>query len=129
MFDWQQKRAFKAVLTSPLLQIFLLLLIVMVGLSAFERYQIAKTMAERRAVAEAQLATLEARQALLEERVDYLSNERGIEAELRRQYDVARQGEQVVVIVDPPATGPEIRPLATTSVESADTHPWYQFWR
>jgi cell division protein FtsB len=127
MFDWQQKRAFKAVLTSPLLQAFLAVLIVLVGLSAWERYRMAQVMAERRAVAEAELANLEARQAVLEERVDYLSNERGLEAELRRQYDVAREGERVVVIVDPPAPEQTVEPLATTTTTTP--RRWYQFWR
>lgn len=128
MFDWQQKRAFKAVLTSPLLQGLLVVLIVLVGLSAYERYQMAQVMAERRVATEQQLAALEARHAALEERVEYLSNERGIEAELRRQYDVARQGEQVVVIVDPPAPETTIEPLVTTTA-STTPRRWYQFWR
>jgi len=61
----------------------------------------------------------------LQEQVDYLSNERGIEAEMRRQFDVALEGEQVVVIVEPEA-GPEIQPMSTSTEEEA---AWYEFWR
>jgi hypothetical protein len=44
---------------------------------------------------------------------------------MRRQFDVALEGEQVVVIVEP-ETGPEIQPLSTSTQE---TTAWYQFWR
>ncbi len=130
MFDWQQKRTFRVVLGSPLLQLFLFGLVLMVGVSVYERYRIALIMAERRAVAEQQLAVLEARRAMLQERVDYLSHERGIEAELRRQFDVARQGEQVVVLIDPPPR-PEsqIQPLSPLPVATSTPRRWYQFWR
>lgn len=129
MFDWRQKRAFRAVLASPLLQVLLFGLVVMVGFSVYERYRIAVVMAERRAAVETQLASLEARRAMLQERVDYLSNERGIEAELRRQFDVARQGEQVVVLVDPPRGEADAQPLPPLSVATTTPPRWYQFWR
>jgi len=61
----------------------------------------------------------------LQEQVEYLSNERGIEAEMRRQFDVALEGEQVVVIVEPEA-GLDIQPLATSTPEET---AWYQFWQ
>jgi cell division protein FtsB len=129
MFDWRQKRAFRSVLASPLLQVLLFGLVVMVGFSVYERYRIAVLMAERRAAVEAQLASLEARRAILQERVDYLSNERGIEAELRRQFDVARQGEQVVVLVDPPQEAATVQPLTSLSEATTTAPRWYQFWR
>lgn len=125
MFDFYQKRKLKTLLGSPILQVGVLLVTVMVAWSAFERYRIASEMQERRQHFEQQAAALEARKATLEEQVDYLSNERGIEAEMRRQFDVTRAGEQVVVIVDPEEEV-EIQPLSTSTNEKA---PWYQFWR
>jgi hypothetical protein len=101
---------------------------VLVGVSAFERHQIAVEMGERRARVEAEAAALRAQEELLQERVEYLSHERGIEAELRRQFDVARDGEQVVVIVDEVSDGTVYEPLATT-VSSSTESAWYEFWR
>ena len=80
-------------------------------------------MAERRATVEQTAAALEARRADLEAEVRYLQDERGIEAEMRRQFDVALPGEEVVVILEdePPEA---IQPLATTTEESWSWWPW-----
>lgn len=127
MFDFHQKRKIKAVLHSPYTQGTILTLALLVGWSAFVRYEIAMEMRDRRIAAEQTATALEARKADLELEVEYLSNERGIEAEMRRQFDVALEGEQVVVIVDNEAEGPMIEPLSTSS--PAREKAWYQFWR
>ena len=124
MFDFHQKRKLKTVLTSRYTQGVLLVIALVIGWSAYTRYEIAAEMAERRYELEAEAAELEVRKTDLEKQVDYLSHERGIEAEMRRQFDVALEGEQVVVIVDPEAEE-EVEPLST----STPKRTWYQFWR
>ena len=124
MFDFHQKRKLKTVLTSRYTQGVLLVIALVIGWSAYTRYEIAAEMAERRYELEAEAAELEVRKTDLEKQVDYLSHERGIEAEMRRQFDVALEGEQVVVIVDPEAEE-EVEPLSTSTPKRA----WYQFWR
>lgn len=129
MFDFHQKRKLRAVLNAPITQGFLLVLVCLVAISAFERYQIAMEMKERRQAAELSATALESKKATLQAEVDYLSNERGIEAEVRRQFDVALPGEKVVVIVDEePDEESLVEPLATTS-NAAPQKRWYQFWR
>lgn len=125
MLDFYQKRKFRAVVNSRYTQIGLGLLIFMVGWSAFTRYQIAAEMSERREVAEQSAAALEARRDELQEQVEYLSNERGIEAEMRRQFDVALEGEEVVVILEDET--PAVDVSVASSTESEPT-PWYRFW-
>lgn len=125
MLDFRQKRKLKTILTSRYTQGVLLALTLLVGWSAFTRYQIASEMAERREKMEAEAVTLEERKINLQKQVDYLSNERGIEAEMRRQFDVALEGEQVVVIIDP-EEGEAIQPLSSTTPK---TKAWYEFWR
>jgi cell division protein FtsB len=84
-------------------------------------------MAAREVESKAELQVLEERKAKLEEKVEYLSNERGIEAEMRRNFDVALDGEQVVIILDKKETESLIEPLdAPTKTDEA---PWYYFWR
>lgn len=100
----------------------LILLMLFMAYSAFVRYQIADQMAERRTAAEAEVKELELQKRLLEQKVEYLSNERGIEAELRRQFDVTLPGEEVVVIIEEEAET-EVQPVATTTDK-----PWYNFW-
>ena len=124
MFDFQQKRKFRSILESRITWALLLVLIGSVLMSAYDRYLIAREMADRRAEAEAELAELKARQTDLQEEVDYLSNERGIEAEVRRQFDVAREGEQVVIILG----SDELASSTTEATTTPPTRPWYRFW-
>jgi cell division protein FtsB len=124
MFDFQQKRKLRAILESRITWVLLLVVIVSIFVSAYDRYLIAKDMAGRRAEAEAELTELKARQTDLQKEVDYLSNERGIEAEVRRQFDVAREGEQVIIILGSDDAGAGVREATTTP----NTRPWYRFW-
>lgn len=126
MFDFYQKRKIRSLVNSRYTQGVLLLLVLLIGWSAFVRYQIAVEMSDRRALAEQEALLLQSQKDALQEQVEYLSNERGIEAEMRRQFDVALEGEQVVVIVEEEA-GPEIQPLSTSTTE--EDVRWYQFWR
>ena len=98
-----------------------------VGYSAYVRFDIAMEMLDRRQVASEQATALEIRKKALEEKVEYLSSERGLEAEMRRQFDVALPGEQVVVIVEGESDRNEVQPLSTST--SQDEPKWYQFWR
>lgn len=108
---------------TPLVLGIIALLCIFLTISVYERYTIEREMAARRAVSEAEVAALEERKAALEERVEYLSNERGIEAEMRRNFDVARPGEEVVIILDADST--TVEPL---DPPPPPPKPWYQFW-
>lgn len=126
MFDFHQKRKIRTILNSPITQGVIITLAIMVAWSAYTRYDVAMEVAARRVVAEEQVAALQARKEALAEQVEYLSSERGIEAEMRRQFDVALPGEEVVVIVEDHEEV-EFLPLASTTVE--EKRKWYQFWR
>ncbi len=114
----------KAVLSSHYMHAVLVVILILVALSAYQRYSIAVEVEGRRVVAEQEGAALQARQAELQADVQYLRDDRGIEAELRRQFDVAKEGERVVVIVEPEAE-PEVEPLPTSTPKRS----WYEFWR
>jgi cell division protein FtsB len=126
MFDFYQKRKLRSVVNSRYTQGVILGLALWVGYSAYVRFDIAMEMQNRRQVAEQEAIALEARKQTLDEKVEYLSSERGLEAEMRRQFDVALPGEQVVVIVEDEEIGNEIQPLGT-STKQRDVK-WYQFW-
>lgn len=123
MFDFQQKRKIKSWYGSRVTQGVVLFLAILVILSAINRYLIAADMADRRTAVEAEIHSLEARRQSLDEEVKYLSNERGIEAEMRRQFDVAREGEQVVIILED-----EPVPTEAEGEEAPTPRPWYRFW-
>lgn len=127
MFDFYQKRKLRGIINSHFTQGIILTLALLVGWSAYVRYDIAMEMLERRELAEQQATALEAHKNELEERVEYLSSDRGIEAEMRRQFDVALPGEKVVVIVEEEDETLDIQPLSGSTTEEKTR--WYQFWR
>jgi len=123
MLDFHQKRKLRTIANSRITQAVLLVLVGFVFWNALERYVVASDMADRRDTAEQTAAALQARKEALEAEVRYLQDERGIEAEMRRQFDVALPGEEVVVILEDEAL-PELLPLATSTPERF----WWQLW-
>ena len=124
MFDFYQRRKLKSFFSLPITRIGLLIVALLMVFAAYTRYEKMVLVAGRREEVEAEVERLQQQQQALQKQVDYLSDERGIEAEMRRQFDVALPGEQVVVIVDPETA-------ATTSplTKKRDDTPWYIFWR
>ena len=124
MLDFHQKRKLKNISLLPITRVFLFVLVIIVAYSAFIRYQIANEMTERRDLAESEIGELRKQKQQLEEKVEYLSDDRGIEAEMRRQFDIALPGEEVVVILEDESV---VEPLGTGTTETEET-PWYKFW-
>ena len=126
MLEFYQKRSLRTLLHSPLA--FAIAVMICLGLTriVYDRYSIEQEMIAKRVEAEVKLHDLEVRKTDLEKKVQYLSNDRGIEAEMRRNFDVARPGEQVVIILDKEATT-TVEPLPKMSEEAPPA--WYEFWR
>lgn len=116
--SWWQK-----ILGSRLTIVILVLLVAALSLAVYDRYTVEKEVKERRESKEAELQNLKERQFLLEERVSYLQNDQGMEAEIRRHFDVAREGEQVVVLV-----GEKEKAPSTTSPLNQETEVDVGFW-
>ena len=74
------------------------------SVTVYDRYVVAKEMEGKLEAKRAELEHLKQRAEVLDAKVKYLEDERGIEEELRNRFDVARQGEQVVVLIDPKKT-------------------------
>lgn len=126
MFDFRQKRKIKNIMSSRITQTILLLVTFFVLLSTYSRYLIARDMSDRRTAAEAEIGSLRDRQINLEQEVKYLTNERGIEAEMRRKFDIVREGEKLVIILDD-----ESSTESHTNIETEvkpEKRPWYRFW-
>lgn len=98
-------------------------LVCFLSFSVFERYTIEREMSERRADVQRQQEELLMRKEQLSEKVEYLEGERGIEEEIRKHFDVAKEGEQVVILV-----GEDEKIEAEIDVP-AEKSPWYVFWR
>lgn len=124
MFDFQQKRWLRSVFTSRITWVILLVIASFIFVSTYDRYLIARDMADRRLGSEAEITALELRKTNLDADVQYLSNERGIEAQMRRQFDIAREGEQVVIILDDTFIASSSLPVEALK----PPRPWYRFW-
>jgi len=70
-------------------------------------------MADRRAKSEAELERETDRRSELEKKVEKLNSEQGIESEIRKNFDVAREGETVVVLVEEDRSMIEPLPLSS----------------
>lgn len=121
-----QKKSLETLLFNKLTLLILVIIALFLTQSVYERYQVERDMADRREVVEAEYAALEERRASLVEQVEYLEGDSGRESEIRQNFDVAREGEQVVIIVEDEALPVEanvgIDPLV------APSEPWYKFW-
>lgn len=125
MFDFHQKRKLRTIFHSRFTQVILLILSLLIFWSAYDRYLVAKEMSEKRLAIEEEMAELQGREEVLKKEVEYLSSERGIEAEMRRQFDIVREGEQVVIILD----DEKATVTATiTPMSKEEARPWYKFW-
>lgn len=79
--------------------------------SVYQKSQFARESRDRAAQ---ELEKLEEREASLAEEMERLATERGIEEELRHKFDVGREGERLVVLVDAPeAPAPPLLPKRT----------------
>ncbi len=100
VFDFYEKRKIRSWLYSKVTIGLIATLALLVFVSVYKRYQVERQVAERRAAAEAELKELKERAVFLEEKVSHLENERGLEEEIRTRFDVAKEGEQVVIILE-----------------------------
>jgi cell division protein FtsB len=122
----------KANLTTLFFSKFTLVIVILVSLylsvSVYKRYTVEREMSGRRSDAENEYRELEARRDTLLDKVEYLRADSGIESEIRKHFDVAREGEQVVIILDD-AEGEGVAFTEGTAPSVASTKKWYQFWR
>ena len=102
MFDFYEQRKIRQWLYSwPSLFVLAVLCILLIP-GVFEVYQQER---ETRVNKNQQLSHLEElieREEALQEEIDRLNTERGVEEEIRQKFEVAKEGERVIVIVDTP---------------------------
>ena len=87
-------------LSSPLVIAVLLAILVFTAHAAWVIYEKDRLSAGRLVQAQANLKRLQDQQSSLNDRIKFLSTDRGIEAELREKYRAVKDGESVAVIVD-----------------------------
>ena len=123
MLDFYQKRKLRTILNSRITQGVLVVLAGMMLWNAFERYTIADMMSDRREQVEIEAGALQTQKDALEAQVQYLRDDRGIEAEMRRQFDIALPGEEVVVILEDTEVVAQVQP-PEEPVNARGWWPW-----
>jgi len=96
----KRRHRMERVMYSKLTLAFLLLCSILLSFSVYERYTKAKEMEEKKQESESSYNDLSERKEQLKKKVDYLEGKQGIESEIRRNFDVVKEGEEVVIIVD-----------------------------
>lgn len=129
MFDFYEKRKLKGIIFSRLSAGLLFAVAILLSFSAYGRYTAELQTREKRAASFAELDALKQRAALLETKVSRMESERGMEEEIREQFDVVKENETVVVIVDPTNTRPGVsKPEVYPLPEKASLLDWFKFW-
>ena len=132
MLDFYEKRKIRSYLYSKVSIALLLMVALWLSVSVYERFKVEREMLAKRDEKVRELETLKERAAALASQVDHLKNERGIEEEIRNRFDVAKAGEQVVVIVeDEPKTSTSSAGGDFGKVpqgEDAGWFSWLHFW-
>jgi len=123
VLDFYQKRKLRTILNSRITQGVLVVLAGMMLWNAFERYTIADMMSDRREQVEIEAGALQTQKDALEAQVQYLRDDRGIEAEMRRQFDIALPGEEVVVILEDTEVAAQVQP-PEEPVKARGWWPW-----
>jgi cell division protein FtsB len=124
MQDFKRKKMVKNILFSYATIFVLGIFIALMSMSVFERFTVEREMSMRRVEAEKELKELKLRAAALESQVEYLEDDRGMEAEIRGRFDVVKDGEQVVIILD----DEEVEKIEPVTGPVVEDEPWYKFW-
>ena len=107
MKEFHRKRKTGRFPYSPAVILLLLALVVFMAKAVWSVYGKERESRKNLNRASEELSALKAREALLTERIEYLKTEGGIETEIREQFQVAKPGERMVVIVAEKKTADE----------------------
>ncbi len=134
MFDFHEKRKIRSILYSRWVVLGIFLLAAFFLTAVYDRYIVAIEMKEKLDVKRAEFDELNQRAQALESKVKYLEGDRGIEEELRNRFDVIKEGEQVVILLDERRkeegnTNISSRAIsAETETESKSFFDFLKFW-
>lgn len=128
MFDFQEKRRIRSLVYSKVTVGILLALTLMLSVSVYERYSVEREMAEKRDAKAEELKDLEERKVMLEGKVEHLKESRGVEEELRSRFDVAKEGEKVIVIVGKDQEARAGSVSAEIEEEEGSFFSFFKFW-
>ena len=120
---FQEKKKFHQIVYSRPTLVLLAVLLVVTLNSTWKMYEKASLAREQKNRLENELESLKTRELDLQAKIANLKTERGLEEEIRGRFSVAKNGESVVVVVDPSSEG------TSTQDESVIGGLWHKFLR
>jgi len=102
MLRISDKLLFKKIVFGKIALLVLLLVFVLLAKGTWAVYKKASFAKYNRDLAENELTVLYEREEALQEELTRLGTQRGLEEEIRQKFDVGREGEQLIVLVDAP---------------------------
>ncbi len=101
MFDFHEKRKLRQLLYSKVTYIILFIIVLLLANSVWNIYFKHRDTRLERKKLEREIATLEVQEAQLRAEIERLSTPQGVEEEIRSKFEVSKDGESVMVIVNP----------------------------
>ncbi len=99
MYELRQKKKRPPFLYSPVAIGLLVIVVLAMGRATWNVYGKQSESAEKRRQAETELTALKERQKVLTAELERLKTQEGIEAEIRENYGLAKQGEGLAIII------------------------------
>ena len=100
MMKENEKKLYERILYSKISLIILVVIIFLMSKAVLGLYEKKQSTDESLYLAEAELERALARTTLLENKLESFGTKKGIEMEIRDMFNVAKEGERVIVIVD-----------------------------
>jgi len=100
MRDLKKKHQLKRIAYSPVVALMLILVAVTVWRGVWDVYGRADKARSERNILAREVEELEQRQATLYHSIEYLNTQKGQEEEIRRKFNVAKDGERVIVFLE-----------------------------
>lgn len=116
MLRISDKRALRKLFFGKIGVIVLLILFILFAKGTWSVYKKAAFARENKEQAAQELESLYEHEAILTKELERLNTKRGLEEEIRRKFDVGREGETLIVLVD--------TPQSETVNETERSHIW-----
>lgn len=100
MRNFQKKKSFKDVMQTKPALIFLAILVIVFAWSAIGLVGKAKETAKNKNIAQNKITELQEQKIKLEADIEKLNTDEGIEESIRDKFGWAKEGEQMIVVVD-----------------------------
>lgn len=100
MTDFKSRYKIKKRIYSKITVFLLLIIVAMIAHGTWGIFQKSRASKQKLAVSNAAYEELQKRYQSMEEEVDYLTTQTGLEEEVRTKYNMAKEGEIVIVLTD-----------------------------